>query len=106
LAAENSHQTRARFKELKVIAVIDVGVGLLSCLTLRLPWIEYLAHLSSFHVSQSVTRIRMKISNVLRFEVFMAVTMKNAVFWEIKSSPYLTGNKLRLRYRTQPVNAM
>jgi hypothetical protein len=37
---------------------------------------------------------------LVRFEVFPAVTMKNAVFW------YLTGNTLRLRYRAQPVNAM
>jgi hypothetical protein len=36
----------------------------------------------------------------------MAVTMKNGVFWDIKSSLYLTGDTLRLRYRVQPVNAM
>jgi hypothetical protein len=36
----------------------------------------------------------------------MAVTMKNTVFWDIKCSSYLTGNTIRLRYRTQPpVNA-
>jgi hypothetical protein len=32
--------------------------------------------------------------------------MKNAVFWDIKPSSYLTGETLRLRYRAQPVNAM
>jgi hypothetical protein len=42
----------------------------------------------------------------LRFEVFTAVTMKNAVFWDIKPSSYFTGNTLRLRYRAQPVNAI
>jgi hypothetical protein len=36
----------------------------------------------------------------------MAVTMKNAVFWDIKPSSYLTGNTLRLRYIVQSVNAM
>jgi hypothetical protein len=36
----------------------------------------------------------------------MAVIMKNAVFWDIKTSPYLTGNPSRLRYRAQPVNAV
>jgi hypothetical protein len=42
----------------------------------------------------------------VRFEVCTALTTKNAVFWDIKPSPYLTGNTLRLRYRAQPVNAM
>jgi hypothetical protein len=32
--------------------------------------------------------------------------MKNAVFWDIKPSSYLTGNTLRLGYRAQPVNVM
>jgi hypothetical protein len=32
--------------------------------------------------------------------------MKNAVFWDIKSSSYLTGDTLRLHYRAQPVNVM
>jgi hypothetical protein len=32
--------------------------------------------------------------------------MKNVVFWDKKPSSYLTGDTLRLRYRTQPVNAM
>jgi hypothetical protein len=46
------------------------------------------------------------ISMYIRFEVFTAVTMNNAVFWVIKTSSYLTGNTLRLRYSAQPVNAM
>jgi hypothetical protein len=37
------------------------------------------------------------------FEVFTAVTMKNAVFLNIKLSSYLTGDTLRLCYRAQPV---
>jgi hypothetical protein len=41
-----------------------------------------------------------------RFEVFMVVTIKNGVFWNIKPSSYLTGDTLRLRYRAQPVNVM
>jgi hypothetical protein len=31
--------------------------------------------------------------------------MKNAVFWDVNPSSYLTGGTLRLRYRAQPVNA-
>jgi hypothetical protein len=42
----------------------------------------------------------------VRFEGFTAVTKKNAVFWGIKPSSYLTGDILRLRYRLQSVNAM
>jgi hypothetical protein len=42
----------------------------------------------------------------VRFEVFMAVTMKKVVFWDIKPSSYFTGDTLRLRYRVQLVNAM
>jgi hypothetical protein len=41
----------------------------------------------------------------IRFEVFTAVTMKNAVFWDIKPSSYFTGDTLLLHYRVQPVNA-
>jgi hypothetical protein len=41
----------------------------------------------------------------VRFEVFTAVTMKNAVLWDIKPSSYFTGETLHLRYRAQPVNA-
>jgi hypothetical protein len=36
----------------------------------------------------------------------MAVTMKNAVFWDINPSSYFTGDTLRLSYTVQPVNAM
>jgi hypothetical protein len=43
------------------------------------------------------------ISNI---SIFTAVTMKNAVFWDIKPSSYLTGDTLRLRFRAQQVNAM
>jgi hypothetical protein len=43
---------------------------------------------------------------VLRFDVFTAVTMKNAVFWDIKPSSYLAEDALHLRYIAQPVNAM
>jgi hypothetical protein len=32
--------------------------------------------------------------------------MKNAVFWDIKTCLYLTGQILRLRYRAQPVIVM
>jgi hypothetical protein len=43
----------------------------------------------------------------VRFEVFTAAIMKNVVFWDIKkTSSYLTGDTLLLRYRAQPVNAM
>jgi hypothetical protein len=43
---------------------------------------------------------------VVRSEFFTAVTMKNAVLWDIKPSSYFTEDTLRLRYRAQPVNAM
>jgi hypothetical protein len=46
------------------------------------------------------------VKKKLRFEVITAVTMMNAVFWDIKPSSYLTGDTLRLRYRVQPVNVM
>jgi hypothetical protein len=44
--------------------------------------------------------------NHARFEVFMAVTMKNAVFWDINPRSYLIGNTLSLRSRPQSVTAM
>jgi hypothetical protein len=40
----------------------------------------------------------------IRFEIFTMGIMKNAVFWDIKSSSYFTGDTLRLRYRVQGVN--
>jgi hypothetical protein len=36
----------------------------------------------------------------------MDVTMKSAVFWNIKPSSYLRGDTLRLHYSAQPINAM
>jgi hypothetical protein len=42
----------------------------------------------------------------VRLEVFTALTMKNTVFWNLKSSSYLTGDKFHHRYRAQPANAM
>jgi hypothetical protein len=45
-------------------------------------------------------------SEHVRFKVFTAVTMKNAVFWDTKLSSDLTGDTLLLCYRAQPVNAM
>jgi hypothetical protein len=39
-------------------------------------------------------------------EVLTAMTMKCAVFWDIKkTSSYFTGNTLLLHYRAPPVNA-
>jgi hypothetical protein len=35
-----------------------------------------------------------------------AGTMKNAVFWDINPSSYLTGDTLLLNYIAHPVNAM
>jgi hypothetical protein len=46
------------------------------------------------------------ISSIVRSEVYMAVTIKNSVFWDIKTQLYLRGNILRLRYRAQPINVM
>jgi hypothetical protein len=42
----------------------------------------------------------------VRFEVFTAVIIKNAVFWNIKPSSYFTGDTLRLLHIAQPINAM
>jgi hypothetical protein len=41
------------------------------------------------------------IKLLVRFEVFTTVTMKSAVFWDIKLNTYLTGSTLRLR--TEPI---
>jgi hypothetical protein len=30
----------------------------------------------------------------------------NAVYWDVKTQSYLTGNTLRLHYRAQTVNAL
>jgi hypothetical protein len=32
--------------------------------------------------------------------------MKNALIWDVKHSSHLAGDTLRLRYSTQPVNAI
>jgi hypothetical protein len=40
------------------------------------------------------------------FEVLTAVTMKNAVFWDIKPQFVLHRDTLRLSYRAQAINAM
>jgi hypothetical protein len=42
----------------------------------------------------------------VRFEVFMAMTKKNAIWWGIKPSSYLTGDTLTLCYKSKPVNTM
>jgi hypothetical protein len=42
----------------------------------------------------------------VKFEVFTAVSMKNALSWGIKPISYFTGSTLSLRYRVQPVNDM
>jgi hypothetical protein len=42
----------------------------------------------------------------VRLEVLTAVTMKNVVCWDIKSSSYLTGDTLRLHYTDKLINAM
>jgi hypothetical protein len=44
-------------------------------------------------------------STAYRHEVCAAVTMKNAVFWNMKTQ-FLPQKKTRLRYRAQAVNAI
>jgi hypothetical protein len=44
--------------------------------------------------------------DIVRFEILMAVTMKNDAFWDIKTGSYITEDTLRLHYRAQPINAM
>jgi hypothetical protein len=48
---------------------------------------------------------KMTSVNLVEFEVFTVVTMKNAVFWDIKTL-YLTGDTIPLPYRVQPVDTM
>jgi hypothetical protein len=55
--------------------------------------------------TQSVENPQKRV-NYIRVKVFTAVAMRNAVFWDIKPSSYLTGNTSHLRHRAQPVNAM
>jgi hypothetical protein len=40
----------------------------------------------------------------MRFEVFTAVTMKNAVVWDIKTQ--FIPHRRHIRYRAYPVNAL
>jgi hypothetical protein len=40
------------------------------------------------------------------FEFITAVTLKNAVLWDIKTQFILHRDTLHLRFRAQPVNAM
>jgi hypothetical protein len=47
-----------------------------------------------------------KVHDLVRFDVFTAVTMKNVVFCDIKPSSYFTGDTLFLRHRVQLVNSM
>jgi hypothetical protein len=49
-------------------------------------------------------RCRAQPVNAIRFEVFTAVTVKNVVFWDIKTQ-FLPHWK-HLRCRAQPVNTM
>jgi hypothetical protein len=57
-------------------------------------------HKSSYHVHEP------QQFYYVGFEVFTAVTMMNAILWDIKPSSYLTGDTLRLQYRVQPVNVI
>jgi hypothetical protein len=57
-------------------------------------------------IGEFVTHIRESSCIFARFEVFTAATMKNTVFWDIKTSSYFTGDTLRLLYRAQSVNVM
>jgi hypothetical protein len=47
----------------------------------------------------------LKLEVTARFEVFAAVTGKNAVLWDIKSQ-FAPHRRHILRYRAQPINAM
>jgi hypothetical protein len=49
---------------------------------------------------------RMNISEIVRFEVFAAQTMKYDVFWDIKTQFVLHRKQLFLRYRALPVNSL
>jgi hypothetical protein len=50
--------------------------------------------------SHETVRLRYRagpVNVMLRFDVFMEVTMKNAVLWDINLRSYLTGDTLHLR---------
>jgi hypothetical protein len=55
--------------------------------------------------SSGIEKLKATMNNVIS-DVFTAVTMKNAVFWDIKPSFYFTGVTLRPRNRAQPVDVM
>jgi hypothetical protein len=55
---------------------------------------------------QSVSKAMTVQYTGARFEVFTAVTMKNAVFCDIKPHFVPPRDTSRVRYRAQPVNAM
>jgi hypothetical protein len=61
--------------------------------------------MASLHNSTLVSQM-MYTLRFVRFEDFAAVTMMNAVFWDVNPSLYFTGDTLLLRYRVQPLNAM
>jgi hypothetical protein len=48
----------------------------------------------------------LKVPRHCPFVLLVNVTMKNAVFWDIKPISYRTGDTLRLQNRGHPVNAM
>jgi hypothetical protein len=47
-----------------------------------------------------------KVQYRVRFEVLTAVTMKNAVFWDIRAQFVPHRGPLHLRYKAQQVSAM
>jgi hypothetical protein len=63
-------------------------------------------HVSSYEMWTLRASRRAEAVECVTSEAFTAVAMKNAVFWDVNTQFYLTGDTLRLRYRTHPVNAM
>jgi hypothetical protein len=58
-------------------------------------WLTFeCAHVTTIHTDTIAGKLLQPddIFILVRFEVFTAITMKNAVFWDIKPSSYLIGD--------------
>jgi hypothetical protein len=71
---------------------------------------EFLVPYRQIYLLANFLPLKLLVNNgsdtYIRFVVFTAVTMKNAVFWDIKTQFILHRRQLPLRYRVRPINAM
>jgi hypothetical protein len=59
---------------------------------------------NSLKTARSPSRMLIQVDGA--YEIFSAVTMKNAVFWDITTQFVPQRRHIRLHFRVQPVNAM